>query len=203
MGRWLPRIRVRSWWRLAYSLHSPTATDSGFIEMASSSIAPRKPTDDTDETTNEEARIDTNADVNSSSSLAEEGSEPIDVRVSDIIDANNPLSLFPQKRLEVADELKSEGNDHFREKRWNEALAQYRSALGHLPKRKEKKQLSPQHTEDTESEGGPDADKGKQRETEYTEQADPMLTEYARRRAVLNANIGACYVKLVIYESLK
>ncbi|CAL1695387.1 unnamed protein product [Somion occarium] len=78
-----------------------------------------------------------------------------------------------QRCLQQADELKAEGNDHFRAKSWDEALAQYRSALGHLPKRK-----------------------GKQRETDEVEEPEPLASECAKARAVLNANIGACYVKL-------
>ena len=106
-----------------------------------------------------------------------------------------------KRYLEDAEELKQEGNDYFRTGKWNEALASYRSALGRLPKRKAIE---------------PPANKGKQRETlddvekeDNSDDAKPepeaeSLTEptaldiqCAKARATLNANIGACYVKLV------
>ncbi|OCH95778.1 TPR-like protein [Obba rivulosa] len=109
-----------------------------------------------------------------------------------------------EKCLNIADELKAEGNEHFRAKQWEEALSKYRSALGHLPKRKQREQT-------------PDAGKGKGREVdpedepeyeatespanaETAETEEVPLTEAevkcAKARAVLNANIGACYVKI-------
>lgn len=122
--------------------------------------------------------------------------------------------IFTQKLLEEANELKQEGNDHFRLQSWNDALAVYRSALGRLPKRKPK--MSPPNKDEDESGKG----KGKERDTGDSDQEDeeeaeaessksqdvalesePELTELGREcakaRAVLNSNIGACYVKLV------
>ncbi|CAL1695388.1 unnamed protein product [Somion occarium] len=95
--------------------------------------------------------------------------------------------------IQQADELKAEGNDHFRAKSWDEALAQYRSALGHLPKRKVIKPISPPPDD---PEAKVDSGKGKQRETDEVEEPEPLASECAKARAVLNANIGACYVKL-------
>ncbi|KAF7799047.1 hypothetical protein EIP86_010277 [Pleurotus ostreatoroseus] len=111
-----------------------------------------------------------------------------------------PSEAQVQRYLEDAEELKQEGNDYFRTGKWNEALASYRSALGRLPKRKAIE---------------PPANKGKQRETlddvekeDNSDDAKPEpeaepLTEptaldiqCAKARATLNANIGACYVKL-------
>ncbi|GJE85777.1 TPR-like protein [Phanerochaete sordida] len=111
-----------------------------------------------------------------------------------------------KKALDVATELKQEGNDHFRTQDWNAALAAYRSALGRLPKRPSPPKLAEQ-------------DKGKERDVDEDEDAPPpepaaaaptatsadsplptfsaeLQTECGKARAILNANIAACYVKL-------
>ncbi|KAJ7293298.1 hypothetical protein C8J57DRAFT_1041987 [Mycena rebaudengoi] len=110
--------------------------------------------------------------------------------------------LFAQERLHVAEEFKSEGNDHFRARRWEEALVAYRAGLEQLPLRRlPKTQPTPEDDdappiEDTESEN----QTTKADETDAKEEQNPMTpeeeTECAKARAVLNANIGACYVKL-------
>lgn len=103
-------------------------------------------------------------------------------------------SYFPQRCLQTADELKTEGNEHFRGQRWNEALAQYRSALGQLPRRKEKMRPDPPPLDELNS----GSDKGKEKaKDEELEDVDPTSAECAKARAILNANIGACFVKLV------
>ncbi|KAF8633964.1 hypothetical protein AX15_001144 [Amanita polypyramis BW_CC] len=93
--------------------------------------------------------------------------------------------------LRYADELKSEGNNYFRAGSWNEALAAYRSALGGLPPRKEKNDLP-----DSQNEVGDDliddVNKEVVKETPETE----LDKKCSKARAVLNANIAACYVKL-------
>lgn len=110
-----------------------------------------------------------------------------------------------QRCLSDAERLKSEGNEHFRLKEWEEALSKYKSALGHLPKRKEKQPT-------------PEASKGKGRNADPDDEQDPVPVEpavnrvrfesagepfsatedkCAKARAILNANIGACYVKIV------
>ncbi|KZT75186.1 TPR-like protein [Daedalea quercina L-15889] len=117
-----------------------------------------------------------------------------------------------QKCLRDAEELKQEGNEHFRAKRWNEALAAYRSGLGRLPKRRlletEKgkgKEREADDTDDEEDEGAGREDGGamgsKEKGKEKAEESvqTPSLEaelECARARAIMNANAGACYVKL-------
>ena len=91
-----------------------------------------------------------------------------------------------------AEELKQEGNDHFRAKRWEEALAIYRSALGHLPRRPTPLRRTTEPDDRLE-----DADV--QQVEPQAEQSPPteLDVECAKARAILNANIGACYAKLV------
>lgn len=158
----------------------------------SSALTPHN-TNQTEISSEEDALLNDNAVK--SSGLTEVAAQPLDIRVSDIIVIFDQPLLFPQRSLQTADELKAEGNEYFRGKRWDEALAQYRSALGNLPKRKEKRpDTQPLDESDSNS------DKGKGREVEEeVEEIDPLDTECARARAVLNANIGACYVKLVIH----
>ncbi|KIL70642.1 hypothetical protein M378DRAFT_56382, partial [Amanita muscaria Koide BX008] len=93
-----------------------------------------------------------------------------------------------QACLRYAEELKSDGNDHFRAGSWNEALGVYRSGLGRLPPRKEKK------TQDTDNETVAEGSDPIQDEDEEETALDK---ECSSARAVLNANIAACYVKLV------
>ncbi|KAI0830658.1 TPR-like protein [Trametes gibbosa] len=118
-----------------------------------------------------------------------------------------------RKCLTDADELKQEGNEHFRAKRWNEALAAYKVALGRLPRRRESPQAN-------------NGNKGKAREVDglgngaddedVDEQPSPVVAmeakvthgtitpevdmQCAKARAVLNANIGACFMKLEDYK---
>jgi hypothetical protein len=106
--------------------------------------------------------------------------------------------------LLAAEELKSEGNNYFRARKWNEALVAYRAGLGHLPKRKNR--VAPtQAGNGTQREVGLDDDEpiSSERADEshlddgISEELQPECEECAKARAVLNANIGACYVKLV------
>ncbi|KAF5368341.1 hypothetical protein D9758_002423 [Tetrapyrgos nigripes] len=116
-----------------------------------------------------------------------------------------------EKSLEYADELKNEGNDHFRAKRWEEALAAYRSGVGNLPKRKSTRssQKSSSREDDPDSaekdDAGPssssssqDAERPSQEAKQDSEpqEEDSEDPELIKIRAVLNANIAACYVKL-------
>ncbi|KAI0673482.1 hypothetical protein C8Q78DRAFT_1076487 [Trametes maxima] len=115
-----------------------------------------------------------------------------------------------RKRLADANEIKQEGNEHFRAKQWDQALASYRSALGHLPKRsdlsqvkgKEKAQLS----DDSASGPGEEAEAAPAKPSEgipSDPNLAPLQAECAKARAVLNANIGACFTKLVGFEDHK
>lgn len=109
-----------------------------------------------------------------------------------------------QACLQYAEELKAQGNDHFRAREWDEALVAYRTGLGRLPKRKSKPSPPPPD-EDEISDAGDAVEKPKESAasevSEGTETEDVPISESeracAKARAVLNANIGACYVKLV------
>ncbi|KAJ4494330.1 TPR-like protein [Lentinula lateritia] len=105
-----------------------------------------------------------------------------------------------EELLRYAEELKGEGNDHFRARRWEEALAAYRSALGRLPKHKpipkserniDIDELSPASNSSGQSSNENPA-RNEVDETPLTEEE----MQVAKARSVLNANIGACYVKL-------
>ena len=121
------------------------------------------------------------------------------------------ISFLFKRLLVIAEEMKQEGNEHFRGKRWNEALATYRSALGHLPKRKPKivpptskgKEKAELDEVDVEKAGKDQADSDTKTPPEDASTATPepeptpLELECAKARATLSANIGACYVKLV------
>ncbi|KAH9950455.1 TPR-like protein [Amylocystis lapponica] len=122
-------------------------------------------------------------------------------------DEEVPQEEHVKRCLEEAEELKLEGNEHFRAKRWEEALVAYRTGLGRLPKRNPVKSTKPSEN-----------DKGKQREHAPSDDDENMPPspsrppeplpevetipstalemECAKARSIVNANIGACYVKL-------
>ncbi|KAI0652217.1 hypothetical protein C8Q79DRAFT_936615 [Trametes meyenii] len=114
-----------------------------------------------------------------------------------------------RKCLDDANDLKQEGNEHFRAKQWDQALASYRSALGHLPKRpelgqvkgKEKAQPSDDSTSDLSEDAESARAKSAERVPSDTNLA-PLQAECAKARAVLNANIGACFTKLEDYKEV-
>ncbi|KDQ63827.1 hypothetical protein JAAARDRAFT_203211 [Jaapia argillacea MUCL 33604] len=112
-----------------------------------------------------------------------------------------------KKCLSDAEESKQEGNEYFRAKRWNEALNAYRSGLGRLPRAKGKEPNVMRDEPDSPIAGEPlnlsesNVDEGdtkvKASPYEGTEfQLSPWEIECAKARSILNANIGACYVKL-------
>ncbi|KAI0778528.1 TPR-like protein [Trametes elegans] len=111
---------------------------------------------------------------------------------------------YIRRCLNDAEDLKREGNDHFRAKQWDEALAAYRSALGHLPRRREPDSAKGKgralHTADESEDVGPEEEQTVQSSSEIEEVHDERATvlevDCAKARAVLNANIGACYIKL-------
>ena len=126
------------------------------------------------------------------------------------------ITMIIQQCLRDAEELKQEGNEHFRAKRWSEALATYRSGLGRLPKRRPLKSEKGKEREVVDMDGDEEdggARKGAELENEdkeekgkgkEVEEEQPVQTpsleaelECARARSVMNANIAACYVKLV------
>ncbi|KAJ7655098.1 TPR-like protein [Mycena polygramma] len=97
--------------------------------------------------------------------------------------------------LRAAEEFKNEGNDHFRARNWDEALVAYRTGLGRVPKRR-KLEIKP--TVDDEDDdiltSRADGQDSAPKEEEVPLTAEEI--ECAKARAVLNANIGACFVKL-------
>ncbi|KAF8921094.1 hypothetical protein CPB85DRAFT_1269302 [Mucidula mucida] len=100
--------------------------------------------------------------------------------------------------LRRADELKLEGNDHFRASRWSEALVAYQSGRGQLPKRRDvKKPLTQEDPEHSESEGvSLDQELPGEPDSNEAFEAKGDDAAFSQARAILNANIGACYVKL-------
>ncbi|KAJ7071313.1 hypothetical protein C8F01DRAFT_974009, partial [Mycena amicta] len=92
-------------------------------------------------------------------------------------------------------ELKAEGNDHFRAQRWEQALVAYRAALGRLPKRPKPPNPKPVQADDNIDTPEQEEDDSEQEEDEPAV-VTPEDSEHAKTRAVLNANIGACYVQL-------
>lgn len=110
-----------------------------------------------------------------------------------------------------ADQLKQNGNEQFRAKQWNEALATYRSALGRLPVRKAKLLATNEKGKEKETsdrldqevvESTSGSDDNEQSSTSVPEpEVIGVEAECAKARATLNANIGACYVKLVSCSS--
>jgi hypothetical protein len=108
-----------------------------------------------------------------------------------------------QTCLSEADLLKAQGNDLFRSSKWDEALVAYQSGLGQLPKRQKK--VSSGKGEVLGEVGGNREEQGEDRVVNEPAVADVQAVQAAteeeilcaKARAVLNANIGACYVKLV------
>jgi hypothetical protein len=100
--------------------------------------------------------------------------------------------------LQEAERLKQEGNNHFRSKVWEEALAQYRSALGHLPGRqRESPRESVEPPEPPQPEEEEDKSSPETRPATLPFSKGEDSPEITKARAVLNANIAACYVQLV------
>ena len=121
-------------------------------------------------------------------------------------------AIFCQECLDRAEELKLEGNDHFRARRWDEAICSYRTALGQLPNREKKKDNGngkgrDAAVHDDDGDDGDDdswpsqEDADAPTETETVPESPPTEQDLAlaKTRAVLNANIAACYVKLVCF----
>ncbi|KAG1757375.1 TPR-like protein [Suillus lakei] len=109
-----------------------------------------------------------------------------------------------KQSITEADELKQEGNESFRASRWNEALVSYRTALGRLPKRKTQTPSPDSSQDDTSDHGGTRSSSSEvQTREEGPESANipsELEAKCAKARAVLNANIGACLVKLSDYS---
>ncbi|KIM84615.1 hypothetical protein PILCRDRAFT_818194 [Piloderma croceum F 1598] len=109
-----------------------------------------------------------------------------------------------QENLLHAEELKLEGNVHFKAGGFHEALVSYHTALACLPPRKsrgkEKETTVEREPSDDEGESTdvPNVTEiiGSEDAEEVAESNEVGQAECAKARAVLNANIGACHVKL-------
>lgn len=99
--------------------------------------------------------------------------------------------------LQDAQERKAEGNDDFRANKWNEALVAYRTGLNRLPKLKSKPEDLVQNPEGQSLES---IDRPTEVENSKSDSEDSEINqELTKARAVLNANIAACYLKLVCH----
>ncbi|KAG1826160.1 uncharacterized protein BJ212DRAFT_1318380 [Suillus subaureus] len=121
-------------------------------------------------------------------------------------DASTPVDEHEIKKIITeADELKLEGNESFRASRWSEALVSYRTALSRLPRRKLQPPLPESSQNDTSDHGGAQSASSSNVPTreegpEPTNIPSELEAKCAKARAVLNANIGACLVKLSDYS---
>lgn len=103
-----------------------------------------------------------------------------------------------KEHLDKANELKLEGNALFKASNWTSALVSYRTALSHLPPRKQsiepesdQADTNPPRRPSTEDPSG----------AAVSDTPDAHDAECRKLRAVLYANIGACLAKLVSSES--
>ncbi|EKM61192.1 uncharacterized protein PHACADRAFT_247641 [Phanerochaete carnosa HHB-10118-sp] len=110
-----------------------------------------------------------------------------------------------KKALDAATEQKQEGNDYFRAQNWDAALATYRSALGRLPKRPSRPDPNVRDKgkgKEADSEDYDTRDMEVTASTEIPAESPPapasteLQAECGKARAILNANIAACHVKL-------
>ncbi|PAV22752.1 TPR [Pyrrhoderma noxium] len=125
-----------------------------------------------------------------------------------------------KKCLGDAEELKQEGTSYFKEQNWKQAITTYTCALGQLPKRVVYKKGADGNTTAKASAEGEDEDgsskveynvekpeeqlAGEDEDRKEGVEQPPKLTgiylELAKARSVLNANIGACHLKLEEYK---
>ena len=101
-----------------------------------------------------------------------------------------------KESLTKAEELKNEGNGAFKSGEWSEALVSYRTALSHLPPRKDKKKERKRQEPDSDDEQPSSSPPAQSNEESVDEPDGPLELECSKARSVLNANIGACYLKL-------
>lgn len=100
--------------------------------------------------------------------------------------------------LQDAQERKAAGNDYFRVNKWNEALVAYRTGLNGLPKLKSKTEdPAPESSQNPEGQSPESISRPTEVETSRSDSEDSEINqELTKARAVLNANIAACYLKL-------
>lgn len=98
--------------------------------------------------------------------------------------------------LDEANVLKLEGNDLFKTSKWTEALVAYRTALSHLPPRK--RPVNQPVDEDPSFSDNADTpdEHNKTPESPLPEAPTEDEVELSKARAVINANIAACLIKL-------
>ncbi|KAL4068232.1 hypothetical protein V8B97DRAFT_873149 [Scleroderma yunnanense] len=108
------------------------------------------------------------------------------------LDTNSAPLEVTKECLEKADELKLEGNGLFKAGSWTEALVAYRTALGYLPPRKRPLNQSADHDPITATDDAHD----EQLQNVQPEPASALELECSKVRAILNANIAACLMKL-------
>ena len=99
--------------------------------------------------------------------------------------------------------MKTEGNDNFKAQEWSAALVSYRTGLSKLPARKELgKKKGKGKGKEKVADGDDDGDSAgdSKPDPDRNDEVQPISAieaECAKARAILNANIGACHVKLV------
>ena len=152
---------------------------------------------------------DLKTSVMASSSSTQASDLPVSVKYH----IHQPSQLLICKAcIRYAEELKAEGNDHYRAGSWKEALAAYRSALGGLPPRIEMKREAGLQATDADAPKGTvnEEEKGDQPNLQTTDAHEDdagigfaMDGECVKARATLHANIAACYVKLVSIKSCR
>ncbi|KAI6132666.1 TPR-like protein [Pisolithus croceorrhizus] len=98
--------------------------------------------------------------------------------------------------LDKVNDLKLEGNDLFKASKWTEALVAYRTALSHLPPRKHP--VNRPADEDPSSSDNAETPDEHNKTPENTQPEAPTEdeVEFSKARAVVNANIAACLIKL-------
>ncbi|KAI6158763.1 TPR-like protein [Pisolithus thermaeus] len=104
--------------------------------------------------------------------------------------------------LDKVNDLKLEGNDLFKASKWTEALVAYRTALSHLPPRKHP--VNRPADEDPSSSDNAETPDEHNKTPENTQPEAPTEdeVEFSKARAVVNANIAACLIKLMLVSLL-
>jgi tetratricopeptide (TPR) repeat protein len=115
--------------------------------------------------------------------------------------------------LSQAAEFKAEGNEHYSNKDWEQAIATYRMALGHLPNRPappQSRPVDPPISDEEDASTAPSTSNNVENAVptaldkipggQSQQHQHPLLAECAKSRAVLNANIAACFIHLENYS---
>ena len=113
--------------------------------------------------------------------------------------------MIDQDSIRDANDRKAEGNDCFRESKWNEALVAYQAGLNRLPKRMpaidEDRPNSPTNDVDEHDPVAEAKTGSRAKDEEHIPASEEGVVEedaeVVQLRSVLSSNIGACHVKLV------